>query len=464
MTPRRLAVHFTLTIAALIFAVTSPAAPQSAAPPQLAAPQSDQTSPRPPHKLTLREAIERGLAANLRVLAAGTSIDEAEGTSQRRLANLLPRARAEAVAGLQNRNLRAFGLSVPGIPATVPPFSTYDFRLYAEQPLFDRQARLAWRASQQQQQVAREDYQDIRDLIIRQVAGLYLNAQAAAARVEAAQSRITTAEELLRLARDRREAGVATGIDVLRADVQLANERQRQLEARTEAQQALLLLARNIGMKPGTPLALAEPLRFQPIAPVEIEAALAGSLDARADYRSLIAQRDTITLQQKSARARYLPRLSVRGDYGGIGRSLGEIRGTGTLQGGLSITLFDRDRKGEEMELESRLRRIDFQLADMRLAIEQEVREALLDIESAAEQVTVAEQGRTLAQQELAMARDRFQAGVASNIEITSAQDSVARALENYILAVSRHSDAKIALARALGATEKTYAQYLGIP
>ncbi|MGH9793100.1 MAG: TolC family protein, partial [Candidatus Acidiferrales bacterium] len=210
MTPRRLAVHFTLTIAALIFAVTSPAAPQSAAPPQLAAPQSDQTSPRPPHKLTLREAIERGLAANLRVLAAGTSIDEAEGTSQRRLANLLPRARAEAVAGLQNRNLRAFGLSVPGIPATVPPFSTYDFRLYAEHPLFDRQARLAWRASQQQQQAAREDYQDIRDLIIRQVAGLYLNAQAAAARVEAAQSRITTAEELLRLARDRREAGVAT--------------------------------------------------------------------------------------------------------------------------------------------------------------------------------------------------------------------------------------------------------------
>ncbi|MGH9816211.1 MAG: TolC family protein, partial [Candidatus Acidiferrales bacterium] len=319
MKPRRPTVHFMLAIATLMFVVTSPAAAQ-----QAAAAQSARQSPAP-HKLTLKQAIERGLAANLRVLAAGTRIDESEGTSQRRLANLLPRARAEAVASLQNRNLRAFGLSVPGIPATVPPFSTYDFRLYAEHPLFDRQARLAWRASQQQQQVAREDYQDIRDLIIRQVAGLYLNAQAAAARVEAAQSRITTAEELLRLARDRREAGVATGIDVLRADVQLANERQRQLEARTEAQQALLLLARHIGMNPGTPLELAEPLRFQPIAPLEVEAALAGSLDARADYRSLVAQRDTITLQQKSARARYLPRLSVGGDYGGIGRSLGEI-------------------------------------------------------------------------------------------------------------------------------------------
>jgi outer membrane protein TolC len=415
-----------------------------------------------PHRLTLEEAIERGLASNLRVLAAGTRVDEAAGAIERRRANLLPRARAEGVASLQNRNLRAFGLSVPGIPPVVPPFSTYDMRFYAEQPLFDRQSYHAFQASQRQQQAAREEYQDIRDVIIRQVAGLYLSAQAAAARAEAAESRVTTAEELLRLARERRAAGVATGVDVLRAEVQLANEQQRLLEARNETEQALLLLARNIGLRPGTVLELAEPLRFQPVAPPDVQAAVAASATTRADYRALAVQRQALELQQKSSRARYLPKVSLGGDYGGIGRSFGEIRGTGALRGAVSVTLFDRDRKGEQMELESRLHRLDYQLADLQLGIEQEIREALLDLESSAQQVTVAEKGRELAQKELGLARERFQSGVANNVEITSAQDALARAMENHILAVTRHSDARMALARALGATEEIYRQYLG--
>ncbi len=300
----------------------------------LAASSASTASAQETQKLTLKDAIERGLASNLRVLAAGTRVGEAAGTRERRLANLLPRVRAEAVASLQNRSLRAFGLSAPGIPPTVPLFSTYDMRFYAEQ--------------------------------------------------------------------------------------------------------ALLLLARNIGMRPGTPIALAEALRFQPVDAPAIESAVAGSLDVRADYRSLAAQREAFLLQQRAAQARYLPKVSVSGDYGGIGRSFGELRATGTLRGGISVTLFDRDRQGEHIELESRLRRMDHQLADMRPAIEQEVRAAMLDLDSAAEQVTVAAQGRELAGKELELARERFQSGVANNIEIVSAQDALARALERRNLRIPR--------------------------
>lgn len=88
---------------------------------------------------------------------------------------------------------------------------------------------------------------------------------------------------------------------------------------------------------------------------------------------------------------------------------------------------------------------------------------AILQLDSAAEEVRVAERGRNLAGRELELSRERFAAGVTTNIEIVSAQQSVARAQENYIVAVSRHSDAKMSLARAVGATEKIYGQYLGI-
>ena len=68
------------------------------------------------------------------------------------------------------------------------------------------------------------------------------------------------------------------------------------------------------------------------------------------------------------------------------------------------------------------------------------------------------------AQRELELAQDRFQSGVTNNVEVATAQDELARAQENYIVAVSGHVDAKFALARAAGNTEKNIGQYLGKP
>jgi len=127
------------------------------------------------------------------------------------------------------------------------------------------------------------------------------------------------------------------------------------------------------------------------------------------------------------------------------------------IQGNLVLTLFDMDRKGERLELENRLKRVDQQIADQRVGIEQDIREALLNLESAAEQVTVAGSGLELAERELQYASDRFRHGVANNIEVVTAQDALARALDNRINALAQHAEAKIALARALGDTEEAY-------
>jgi outer membrane protein TolC len=415
------------------------------------------------HRLTLDEAIRKGLQNNLRILAAESLVQEAGGSERRRLARLLPRARGESYAAMQTRNLSAFGIDIPGRPPIVGPFSTYDFRVHVDQPLLDLPAYHRWKASEKRTLAAQHDYQDIRDLIIRQVAALYLNAQAARARLEAADTRVETAEELSRLAREQREAGVATGVDVLRAQVELANERQRALEARNTFKQSLLALARSIGFNLGQPIDLADRLEFRAVAPPDVQTAVASSLKNRPDYRSLQVQQQALADEEKSNRRRWLPTLSFGGNYGAIGANLGEIRGTGALQGTMSLELFDWDRKGEEVEVKSRQRRLQHQMDDLRRGIEQEIREALLDLETATQQVEVARQGRSLAHRELELSRERFQAGVTTNIEVTTAQEALARAQENHILALSRHADAKMALARALGATEDIYRHYLGI-
>lgn len=417
------------------------------------------------YHLTLREAIDKGLQANLSVLLAQNHTEELEGTRLRRLsAAILPKVQAQSYANLQNRNLKAFGISAPGIPSVVGPFSNYDFRLSATQNLIDLQSYRNWKASEQAINSSKLDFQDARDLIIRAIGSLYLNGQSAAARVDAAQSRVNDSEALYQLAKSKHDNGTATGVDVLRAQVQLANDKQALLVAQNQYKQAILVLARNLGLRPGSPVELSEPLQYKPIDQPQADTIIAAALLARPDYLSLASQRRQILEQQKANHARYLPKLSVSGNYGGLGRSIGSVQGTGLIQGQIDMTLFDRDRNGEQQELVARLKSIDDQIVDLRLGIEQDVREALLNLESASAQVDVAKDGQQLAQRELKLAQDRFQSGVTNNVEVTTAQDELARAQENYILAVSSYADAKFALARAAGGTEQNIDRYLGHP
>jgi outer membrane protein TolC len=415
----------------------------------------------PPYRLTLRDAIQKGLQANLSVLVASTRVDEAEGTRERRLsAALLPRVNAQTYANVQNRDLRAFGISAPGLPEVVGPFSNYDFRIYAQQNIVDLESYRGLKASERALDAGKMDLQDARDLIVRLIAGLYLNAQSAAARVEAAQSRVTDSSTLFKLAKDKHDAGTATGVDVLRAEVQLANDKQAKLVAENQLKQSLLALARSMGMSPGTPLELAEPLRYRSLNQLDSETLLPAALLSRADYLSLASQRQSLAEQQRASQARFYPKLSINGNFGAIGRSIGGVQPTGLAQGQIDFTVFDRDRNGEAQELASRVKRIDDQIADLRRGIDEDIREALLNLDSAAEQVTVAREGQDLAQRELELAQDRFQSGTANNVEVVTAQDELARAEENYILAVTSHVDAKFALARAMGDTEKNIVQF----
>lgn len=414
-----------------------------------------------PYRLTLADAIQKGLQANLNVLLSGARLEGAEGTRERRLAAaLLPRVNGQTYGNVQNRDLRAFGISIPGMPEVVGPFSNYDIRVYAQQNIVDRQSLHGLRASERALDADKLDDQDARDLIVRAIGALYLNAESAEARVKAAQSRVNDSDTLYKLATDKHDAGSATGVDVLRAGVQLANDRQTLLIAQNDDKLAILSLARNLGIAPGMRLELTETLEFKPLSGQNAEELVRDALASRADYQSLAAQRQALVEQQRANHARAYPKLSINGNFGGIGRSIGGIQPTGLLQGQIDFTIFDHDRDGEAQELAAQMKSIDDRIADLRMGIDEDVREALLNLDSAAQQVDVAQQGQALAQRELVMAQDRFQQGTANNVEVVTAQDELARAEENYILAVSSHVDAKFALARALGHTQKNIAEF----
>jgi outer membrane protein TolC len=434
--------------------------------------EAQQTAPR---RLTLQEAIGLALKQNLSVRLASAQVGELEGTRERRRASLLPHVTADALANRQNIDLAAMGISFPkinlpalgfsfAVPSVVGPFAHYDSRLSASQSLIDRHSYHNWKASQKQEEAAQLDYQDARDLVIRQAAGFYLDSQASAAEVEAAQSRVTTSQTLEKLARDQHAEGLATAVDEVRAQVQLARDQQTLLVARNSYQTSLLALAHFLGLSPGAPLELAESLKFHHVESGDADQALHTALEARSDYAALLKQRDSLNEQLKASRARYLPTLSVNGDYGAIGRGFSSMAGTGEIQGTLTVTLFDRDRAGEKTELQSRVKRLDAQIDDLHREIEQELRTALLNLNSTESQVTLTESALHLAERELGLAQDRFRNGVTDNIEVVTAQASLASAQDDRITALAQHADAIMALVRSLGGTERIYQTYLSEP
>lgn len=417
-----------------------------------------------PQQLTIKDAIALALKNNLNVRVAGAQMGEAAGTRERRMAALLPQVGSDMLANRQNRNLSVAGISFPGVPTVVGPFSYYDFRVAASQPLIDRQAYHNWKASEKQVQTTKLDYEDTRDLVVEEAATLYLASESATAEVQAAQSRVSTSEALEQLARDQHAQGLATAVDLVRAQVQLARDRQNLLVARDTYQTSLLALARFLGLSPGTPLGLAEQLQFRHIEIPGMDQAIQTALEARADYRALFSQRESLLEQQKASHARYLPKLSINGDYGALGRNFGTMPGIGEIQATVSIALFDSDRNGEQKELESRIQSLSAQIDDLARGIEQDLRKAALDLDSTDQQVAVTEAALDLAQRELTLAEDRFRNGVTDNIEVVMAQDALASAQDDRIAALANHAIAGMALARALGATEKTYPAYLSKP
>ena len=417
----------------------------------------------PSQSLSLEEAIKKGLQANINVKIAYTKIEEAGGTLARKQSAYLPHARIETPVAYQTRNLKAQGIDVPSMPSVTDPFKTFDFRVYGEQALFDLQSYHNIKASEMDKSVRINDFEDVKSQIIRLVAVNYIVAQYAAAQVETTESCVKTSEALEKLDINQQKAGVADGLDVLRAKVQLANDRQNLLFVKNSYEKTLLVLARSIGMDMGTPLALADKLAFKRFNAPQIEQAVNAALENRPDYRSLFAQKESLEEQLKSSRSRYLPKVTISGNYGGSGQEIDDIEASGIIQVNLVMPLFDYDRKGERLELESRLKRIEHQIDDQKRGVEQDIRETLLNLQSAEEQVGVAKSGLELAEKELLYASDRFKNGVTNNIEVIQAQDSLVRAHDNNLKALAQYAEAKIALAKALGNTEKTYRVFLGI-
>jgi len=416
--------------------------------------------------LTLDDAVARGLAHNLGLILGQEAVLEAEGARREARADLLPQVRGEAYAEREKVSLAAFGFTglpgLPGTPEILGPFNVVDARGYVSQTVLDFHAIRHARAAALDLSAAEHQQRRTRDDVVLACANLYLQAVAGESRVAAARAQLTTAQALYDLAADRKKAGLVAGIEVLRAQVELAAQRQRVIVAESDAAKQKLVLARAIGLPLGQAFRLADDMPFAALPQVGLEQALQRAYAARSDLQAAQARVDAALQERRAAAGEGLPSVGVSGDYGAIGNNVAGARPTYNMSVNLRVPLFEGGRtQAKVQQAECRVRQETAILEDLRAGIYYEVQSALLDLEAAGERVGVAESAVALAQQQLEQAQDRFTAGVAGNIEVTEAQEALARATEDRIASLLEHNVSKALLARALGAAETGYAEFV---
>jgi len=413
-----------------------------------------------PVSLTLEDAVARGLEHNLGLLVQQASAQMADGARWRALAELLPNVRGAVGERRQVINLEAFGFPAPD--PIVGPFNVFDARVSLSQALVDVAAFNTHRAAALNARAETLGIRTARELVVLVAVNLYLEAVTDASRVEVTRAQLDTAEALLRQAQNLKASGLVAGIDVVRASVQVQNQRQKRIVAENEFEKAKLRLVRAIGLPPGQALTLVDAVPFAPLGALSLDQALAAAYGARADY---LAARDRMAAAEaatRAASAERLPSLVLEADYGTLGQRVSTAHPTYSIAATVKVPLFEGGReRGRRAEADGQLRQRRAEFEDFRGRIDLEVRSAFLDVQAAAQQVEAARTTVSLADEELAQARDRFAAGVVGNIEVTVAQESVAAAAESYIAALYHHNVAKANLARAVGGVEDAVATFL---
>jgi outer membrane protein TolC len=412
--------------------------------------------------ISLQDAINRGLKQNLGLLLSRADIGSARGERWRELSRLMPNVTMQTSVVASQVDLATLGIRAPGIPNVIGPFSYFDSRAYLSQSLFDWQAISRTSAATRKLEATNFTYKDARDRVILAVGFAYLQAIAGEARVATVGAQVKTARALSDQASDRLKAGTAAAIDALRAKVELQTRQQQWIAAQNDFAIQKLNLARVIGLAPGQEFQLADKSPFQPLASLTVDEALRRAYAARSDFQAASAEVRAAEYARKAAFAGYFPALSFGADYGVAGRHpASSAHGVFDVRGTLTIPIFQGGMvHGDILEADARLEQSRERQGNLRGQIDAEVRTALLNLESSAEQVAVAQSNVDLAEQTLSQARDRFAAGVTSNIEVVQAQEALAAAHDNEISSLYEYNFAKISLARALGSAEQSVREY----
>jgi outer membrane protein TolC len=414
-----------------------------------------------PLKLTLEQSVGLALKQNTTAQIAILQAAQSEQDKNISRAALLPDAELQVSDQARRQNIETgFGQKIPGIQEHTGPFQIFNAGVAFGSPILDLTLWRRYQAAKELAGAQKATSYSTREQVILLVVSQYIGSLRAVANVTASRSRVELAQALYDQAADLQKEGVGTGIDTLRANVELQNEKQLLIQAENDRDSSLFILSRLLNLDPRQKVELADSLSFFDTPQPEMDPSIDAALATRQEWKSIEQQLKSAHREKQASQAERLPSLRFDGNWAYQGLSTSTGIPVYTYQAGVVMPLFTGGRiHAEIVRADLQLKVLEEQKADLRNSIALDVKTALLNLESARSEVQVANLGVQLAKEEVDQARDRFKAGVANNIEVIQAQDALARANDNQIVALYRFNQARADYARGIGQMEKVYAK-----
>jgi outer membrane protein TolC len=412
-------------------------------------------------RLSLGDAARLAASQTAVVQSAQLRVDQARARVTQSRSTLLPQVGLSPSWTNHTVNSASFGFNFPAPAGEKPlldpngqiigPVRFWDFRGQASQTLLDPGATERVRAARAGVTAASAEVATASESAASTAALAYLRALRAEATLQALVADSTLAVDLLNVARNQLEAGVGVGLDVTRAQSQLAGARAQLIVARNDRNRTQLDLKRALNLSLDQSLQLTDSLT-EPVTVDTAEApAVARALENRPDIRAAEAEFEAAERQVAATRATRLPTVNAFANSGPTG-FVDHLLNTYTYGVQVSWPVFEgRRREGQTEEQQAIAREIEVRRRDLQQQTAADVRAALLDLASAREQVDAARTRQSLAELEVQQARDRFNAGVAGNADVITASVTLNSARTGLIDALASYQLARVSLARAQG-------------
>lgn len=429
-----------------------------------------------PLALSLDDAISLGIKRNANLRYERAKIKIVKGEELSVVNALMPSLRATASTSAEEINLAAmgfkpqslgpllanFGLSASSF-STIVKVKVTQAVLSANQELFDLPAFELYKGAKREADVVNIDVLNSEGSVVYAVATAYLKVLADQSNVADAQAQESAAKTLFDQAVQKRNAGTGTNLDALRGQVEYQQRQQSTIAAQTQEQEDVIQLNRIMGLPAGQKLELTDAVPFTEFDNMDLERAKDTAYRHRKDYLSLLGQVDVADRELRAVRYQRLPTLAFNGFYGVVGETTGLYHGAFTAEGTLKFPIFrEAEQRGEQEQVSSQLTALHQRVADLRAAIDAQIRTSMLDVQAADKLVKVAQSNVQLAQQELADERDRFNAGVDDNLPVVDAQATLTGAQAQLVQALYQYNVAKLQLALNTGVVDSRYRTYLG--
>lgn len=419
-------------------------------------------------RLSLHEAVERGLRYNLGLIESNQASAEARAQRLRALSALLPNISVTGEQAFENISFQEVGLGklppIPGVgqlPPTSGNFGYEDARINFTQSIYSAEMHDRYRAQRHAETASILSSRDARDVVVYAVCIAYLQVAASVARVETARAQLATAKELDQQVGDQVRNEVSPEIDSIRAEVELQTGEQRLVNAIDALEKDKLALGRIIGLPIEQRFALADLVAYRRVEGSTLQSATLEAVQSRSDLRTAEENLRAAENGVRAEKAQRYPSVSLNANYGGAGANIGSFNAVYAVVGSISFPIFTGGRiRADVDEADARVSSRKAEYEDLKGRVAYDVRVAWLDLQASDSAVKVSEKNEALAQRALTQARDRYGNGVTNYLEVIQAEEAETAARENYIQSLYSFNVAKAALARAMGVAERRFTEF----